>query len=517
MKQTQQCRPSPGKTVLKITASVLRGVFLFFGVLCFSSATWYIRTYGNTGFDSILFTLTSGVTGANSGLINSYLLGGLLPAVLIFLVLQVVLFFPWNDIALKIKLRGKPRQLYPFPRWLSTTVSLILSLTLFISAGQQVSLFNYLYNLLRTSNLYEDFYQDPGTANITFPEEKRNLIYIMLESMETSYLSQAQGGAMEESLIPELYDLAENNINFSHNGTVGGFREVTGASWTIGAMVAQTGGIPLKTPVDIEDWQNGYGKDGEFLPGAASLSTVLAKNGYNQALMVGSDANFGGRKTYFETHGTENIYDIYTAWEDGIVPKGYFEWWGMEDCYLFDYAKQEITEMAAQDQPFAFTMLTVDTHHIGGYKCQYCDSTYEENYENVIACSSRQVAAFVAWIQAQPFYENTTVIVTGDHCSMDRGYFDRNVDPDYTRHVYNCFLNAPVTPERAKHRQFCAMDMLPTTLAAMGCTIENDRLGLGTNLFSSRPTLIEVFGYSAFTSSLEQSSDYYQRFYKASE
>ncbi len=517
MKQTQQRRPSPGKTALKIAGSFFLGLFLFVGILCFFAATWYIRTYGFTGFDSILFTLAAGFTGTNSGLINSFLLGGLLPAVLVFLVLQILLFFPWKTVALKIKLRGRPRQLYPFPRWLSTTVSLVLALTLFISAGLQVNLFTFVYNLLRTTNLYEDFYQDPGTANITFPEEKRNLIYIMLESMETSYLSQEQGGAMEETLIPELYDLAQNNINFSHNTDVGGFREVTGASWTVGAMVAQTAGIPLKTPLGIEDWQNGYGKDGVFLPGAASLHTILAENGYNQALMVGSDANFGGRKTYFETHGTDSIYDIYTAWQDGIVPKGYFEWWGMEDCYLFDYAKQEITELAAQDQPFAFTMLTVDTHHIGGYKCQYCGDAYEENYENVIACSSRQVAAFVEWIQAQPFYENTTVIVTCDHCSMDRGYFDRNVDPDYSRHVYNCFLNAQATPVQTENRQFCALDMLPTTLAAMGCTVENDRLGLGTNLFSARPTLIEVFGYDAFNASLEQSSDYYQRFYQSSE
>jgi phosphoglycerol transferase len=337
----------------------------------------------------------------------------------------------------------------------------------------------------------------------------------MLESMETSYQDTSLGGALPYNLIPELTQLAQNNINFSNNDTVGGFREVTGASWTVGAMVAHTSGVPLKVPDGISDWQNGYGKDGEFLPGLGSLTQILKQQGYYQTLMVGSDANFGGRKTYFETHGIDKVYDLYTAWYDGTVNTGYWnDWWGFEDHILFDYARKELTEIAQKDQPFAFTMLTVDTHHIGGFTCSKCGSTYEESYENAIACASKQVAEFVAWIREQPFYENTTVIITGDHCSMDKGYFSRNVEGNYTRHVYNCFINAAAQATYTKNRQFSAMDMFPTTLAAMGCTIEGDRLGLGTNLFSNQPTLMERFGYDRLCKELSKKSEYYaDRFY----
>ena len=319
---------------------------------------------------------------------------------------------------------------------------------------------------------------------------------------------------MEENLIPELYDLAKEYTNFSHNKDVGGLVEVTGTSWTVGAMVAQTSGVPLFVPSGIKDWQNGYGKDGEFLPGLTTLNNILAEAGYNQALLVGSDANFGGRKTYFATHGVDAIYDIYTARNDGIVPPDYFVWWGMEDLHLFEYAKQVITDMAAQDQPFAFTTLTVDTHHIGGFTCAYCGSDYEESYENAISCSSRQVKAFVDWIQAQDFYENTTVIITGDHFSMDSGYFERNVEKGYVRHGYNCFINAPVSTRNTENRHFSSLDMFPTTLAAIGCRIEGDRLGFGANLFSNTPTLIEQYGYAAFNGELSKRTEYYtEHFY----
>ena len=44
--------------------------------------------------------------------------------------------------------------------------------------------------------------------NITFPEQKRNLIYLYLESMESTYADKASGGAFDKNYIPELTQLA---------------------------------------------------------------------------------------------------------------------------------------------------------------------------------------------------------------------------------------------------------------------------------------------------------------------
>ena len=58
------------------------------------------------------------------------------------------------------------------------------------------------------------------------------------------------------------------------------------------------------------------------------------------------------------TDGVDTIYDIYTARKDGIVPSNYFVWWGMEDKYLFQYAKQELTEISQQDQLVRLLLLS---------------------------------------------------------------------------------------------------------------------------------------------------------------
>lgn len=471
-------------------------ILIFVAFLCFFSAIWYVRVYGRIGFDSVLYTLTSSLGGVQSDLVLKYLTGGALPAAASTAGVCILLFF-----------RRKNRPL--LKRAIAVCTSIVLSLGLIVHAAINVELVDYLIAKAQDSMLFVTDYRDPDDVSVTFPEEKRNLIYIMLESMETTYLSEAEGGGVEKNLIPELSQLAAENVNFSHSSGIGGFQEVPGSGWTIGAMVAQTAGVPLKTPDNLADRFNGYGQDGIFLPGLTTLTDILHDNGYYQALMVGSDITFGGRDAYYKSHGIDEIYDIYTARADGIVPEDYYVWWGMEDMYLFEYAAETITELAAAEQPFAFTMLTVDTHHVGGYKCALCHNDHAEKYENVISCSSRQVYEFIEWIQSQDFYENTTIVITGDHRTMDNSYISRNVDADYTRRIYNCFINAEAKPVQAKNREFTTVDLFPTTLAALGCTIEGNRLGLGTNLFSNIPTLAETMGYDKFCSETGKDSQYY--------
>ena len=480
--------------IIRISTNAILCIVLFTAFLGFFAACWYVRIYGRIGFDSVIFTLTGGLGGVSTDLVQKFLTGAVLPSVLCTLVAGFLLLRRWN-----------------WKRWIAIALCLVLSVGLLTHAAFNVELVQYMVNKNQISELYESEYRDPKEVSITFPEEKRNLIYIYMESMETSYQDKELGGALDYNLIRELTWLAEENINFSHNNSVGGFRQVPGASWTVGAMVAHTGGVPLKVPDGISDWQNGYGQDGEFLDGLTNITSILQEAGYYQTLMVGSVVSFGGRDTLYKNHGVDRIYDLVTGRADGLVPSNYWnDWWGFEDLYLFEYAKQELTEISQKDQPFAFTMLTVDTHHIGGYTCKLCGSNYEESYENAIACASKQVYEFVGWLSQQPFYDNTTIVITGDHCSMDNGYFQRNVEPDYERHIYNCFINAVATPLHTSNRSFCAMDMFPTTLAAMGCTIEGDRLGLGTNLFSATPTLMEKLGYDQLCDLLSQKSEYYE-------
>ena len=93
---------------------------------------------------------------------------------------------------------------------------------------------------------------------------------------------------------------------------------------------------------------------------------------------------------------------------------------------------------------------------------------------------------------------------------MNNTYHNVHTAKDYIRRVYNCVINAPVEPVQAKNRNFTTLDMFPTTLAAIGCEIEGNRLGLGTNLFSDKQTLYEEIGYSYLCDEINKVSNFYQ-------
>ena len=152
-------------------------------------------------------------------------------------------------------------------------------------------------------------------------------------------------------------------------------------------------------------------------------------------------------------------------------------------------------------------MLTVDTHYPEGYVCSLCGNEFDEKYANVIRCSDNQVTEFIEWCQEQPWYENTTIILSGDHPTMNKE-FCSSAAYDYQRKCYTAYINAAVEPKRNDYREFATVDNFPTTLAALGVQIEGDRLGLGTNLFSEEDTLIERDGLEFVNTELQKSSDW---------
>ena len=74
------------------------------------------------------------------------------------------------------------------------------------------------------TDFYEKYYVNPAKTKLDFPSQKRNLIYIFMESMESSYADQEDGGIMDDNYIPNLTKLAKENINFSDkaDGKLGG-------------------------------------------------------------------------------------------------------------------------------------------------------------------------------------------------------------------------------------------------------------------------------------------------------
>lgn len=89
---------------------------------------------------------------------------------------------------------------------------------------------------------------------------------------------------------------------------------------------------------------------------------------------------------------------------------------------------------------------------------------------------------------------------------MQNGFFNED---NYTRTIYNTFINSKIASNNYKNRAFTSLDMYPTTLASLGVKIEGNKLGLGTNLFSNEQTLIEKYDYNYVNEEIKKKSFYY--------
>ena len=483
--------------ILMIIISVL-------GFILYNLGNWVLDTWGLLSIDEIIFHLKVPLDGTNSDVVLDGI-NACVPLAVLVLFLSIFLI---------IGLRNKHGK---------CMIALFLVAVIACgSAGRaayevydELDVKEYLVSQKKESHFIEQNYVDPRTTKITFPDKKRNLICIYLESMESTFASKGDGGGLDFNCIPELTTLAEENTNFSNSDKLGGGYPAYGGTWTMAGIFSQTSGIPIKNSEQTYDVNATLAEQSSFSSQARNLEDILADEGYNQCFMIGSDATFGGRRAYFESHGKgqTEICDYNTAKENGQIPEDYYVWWGYEDQKLFANAQEKLTELSSKDEPFNFTMLTVDTHFEDGYVCEQCQNEFGDNqYANVMACSSRQVDAFVKWIQQQPFYKNTTIVISGDHLTMDSD-FCNDVSEDYERSVYNVFINLPegldTSFEKTHNREFATLDMFPTTLAAMGVTIEGDRLALGVNLFSDEQTLTEQYGRKGLDKELMKKSKFY--------
>lgn len=423
------------------------------------------------------------------------------------IVVGVIALYIWisywtrhSSISLRVSLRERQVRLLPVPfhvkrRWPLVAGAWVFFLGTVLATLYTIQVPQYFLMRRESVPLYTEKYVDASTLEFTFPQKKRNLIHIFIESMESTFEDKASGGGWDDNHIPYLTELAENNISFSD------MYQVAGTGYTSGGLVAQSAGIPISGVGDDFGWvnQGGAGNTEEVI----NLYDILSNAGYQQLFLCGSNGEFGERAIYFTEHGVD-MWDYYSAIEEGKIPEDYKStWWGFEDAKLYEYTKEKVTEMAESDEPFSITLLTVDTHASTYYVCEQCPDEYPTDYENIYRCADNQVRKFIKWLEEQDFYEDTTIIITGDHLNMDGYYFEVQGIKEEDRRIYNCIINpAEGLPRPEKDRALTSIDIFPTTLRAMGVTWEGSRLGLGTDMFSGEQTLAEELGMELLNGSV---------------
>ena len=453
----------------------------FFAVALVLWAIWVEKKFGNISVDAVVFHLEQSLDGVpllySLSFAKRLPIAAIISGILVYIHLSII--HKHDRKILRMAMRVLP---FSF---------LLFSMSYF---AVKLSIFDYFLHGNTESVFIEENYTIPNLSNLIFPEQKRNVIILSLESMETTFYSDKLFG---QSLIPHLKKIQESNISCK-------LEQGHGMSWTVASITGLLFGLPLKLPIGGNNYQS---KDGLFLPSATSLLEVFEANGYELSFILGSDGRFAGVKNLLTNHSKSvQIYDRDFFEKQGFVSSGD---WGIVDSDLYKNAKNIITNLSKSGSPFIAIVQTIDTHNeasvYGDFPQRYGDSR-----DSFIAADS-MASEFLSWLAEQDFYQNTTVLILGDHLYMNNNLSE--IPLGVNRSIYNVFLNTVATSKVTEMRMCSMLDMAPSLLESIGVGVPQGRFGLGRSIFSSLPTLVEEYGISELNILLNERSKFYDKFF----
>lgn len=346
-----------------------------------------------------------------------------------------------------------------------------------------------------TSTLFEEEYVNPHQISYVFPQKKRNLILIYLESFEQNF---TQAEYYERNLLPNLTKL-QNQGNYSP-----AHYELSGTNFSIAALVSSQCGIPLRYLPDRDIYATRY-----FLPQAVCLTEILKENGYQTTLIKGADITFTDTHIFAKSHGYDEalgVNEILQQYPEEQHDSLMGTFGGVNDETLFSYAKKRL-EKFSPNKPFMLTLFSLDTHLPSTYRNPSCEETFGDT-RDIFMCTDRTVYQFIDWLKHSPYWDNTTVVILGDHLLP----LKLKAKGRPRRSIFNVFLNVPQGLKLNSKKNFTTYDIAPSILEGMGINLSPRAFGLGRSLFSEEPTLLEKIGFEKLKLHLLQNSEMYHQF-----
>ena len=346
----------------------------------------------------------------------------------------------------------------------SSGIKFIISTVAVLFFVYVFSIFDYIRYNIAFSDFYEKEYKPFILKENSFPKAKRNLIIIYLESMEQKYA--------EKTVKPYLDELQKNNTGLF------GFKQLKTTNMTIGSQFAGLCGLPLKDMRLNTDFYN-------FKPNIICVPDILKKAGYDLSYLKAAKLSFSGAEMFAKQHSFDHIkgYDELAP----ILRKNFSDidgngFGGLKDRMLFEAAKSELKNLK---QPFMLTLTTLDMHHTPDY---FVDKECETKFGDIrdaVSCVDKNIKDFIEWLKEQDFYDNTTIILLGDHIgNLESMSYSSSIS------TYNTIINSANKNQPQKH-SWTTYDLAPTILNSLG--IDVAYLGLGLSLYKDEETLFEKY------------------------
>jgi phosphoglycerol transferase len=434
--------------------------FLAFFLMGF--AHWLGASFGNPTIDAILYHwhYSAGFDG-HLGEIFLLTLGA--ECVLFPLLLAVGATFLHALLQRLLAQRGQR----PGTRRLDVLLPVLAVCAGFAVIGHQLQVLPWIGYKLGPDHFASE-YVDPAKVPLK-PEHLKNLVLVYVESLEDTY---GDPGLWGRDLLAPMHKL--------HGESFRNYSTTPGSSWTIAAMVATQCGVPLRFVQS--DLNEKHPELRTFLPGAVCLGDILHGYGYRNVFLGGAPLSFSGKGQFLQDHHFDASYGR-TEWlKEGFAPTAFNEW-GLYDDELLNQARRKLVELHDAGGRFNLTVLTLDTHNPYGYRSPTCRARGVSTFEEIVECTSRQVADFVSFAAARGYLKDTQIVVIGDHLAKSNP-LSSTLQEVPGRHIFNLFLSDGMPPRNTD--DIMPFDLFPSIVQLLGIEVPGDRLGLGYTAFAAQ-------------------------------
>ncbi len=460
-----------------------------------------IRNFGDCYFTQILLHIQEPI----ANLKENYLYLSAMKYVVAFPIVCLIFFALVFGVNIFLNKRKRALQV----TWmLSLAITLcVLSVVQFIISDSKFHISKSLINF--NSTFVEQNFKSVPISQVRFPDKKKNLVLIISESLENTYMRK---DLFNENLLENLSRLQGENLTFKQRS------QVYGTGWTIAALTSIFYGIPQIPRYSYKTKQQTLTDTYYDIP---SIYDYLNANDYRCAYMQGGHIEYTGKNNLFFNRDFIELDHFDTLSESPLYKQNKAPFtWGVNDEILFHHAKEKTMALAASDQPFFLCLLTVDTHAPHGYLPPH--HTVETDYfRKVIRMQDKMINDYVDFLKKQSFYKDTVVVILGDHLAMRNDLTDileeegiiihgTSTLETSSRTAYNVFINSEITVKRpADSRYFTSFDLMPTLLHALGAQWGSDQIHMGVSLYGTSNTLLEKYDPMYYCDEMLKNNSFY--------
>lgn len=356
--------------------------------------------------------------------------------------------------------------------------------------GEEAS--NELVKMNYTNANYPFLHSVDSSADVLSPFFNKstnppNIVIVLVEGLGRAFTND---GAYLGNFTPFIDSLSKQSLYWPNFLSEGGR--------TFAALPSVLGSLPFG--------KFGFTEMGNDMPSALSLTSVLKKNGYQNAFYYGGDAHFDFMDVFLKQNAVGLVNDI-TSFGKGYtqMPKSASGFsWGYGDKELF--RKYTDNQNKKPNTPYCNIVLTVSTHspflinEQESYLTKFEDRlneigiteskksnyrNYKQQYASILFLDDA-LKSFFAKAKQNADFANTVFIITGDH-RMPEIPMSTKID----RYHVPLMIYSPLLKKRATMKAVSThFDITPSLLQwlhqSYGLSVPEQAIWMGTGLDTNR-------------------------------